>query len=423
MNPNEEPIDFHFDLRHMLAWRPPRLRFDPIEEAHFDNARGPARLTHFIVSGAIALLAYLLFLLADQRMIPDVYDLAFKARVYWFTPVALILFTLGIFFRRFVLLLPPSVVEFNLMMTGVAAALTMGWLLMHSHSPHAGMYTAGLVPIVVYGNLVQRFRFRYALIFSILTIGVSVVCAVSRHGRSLPYDVLDIPLVLLVTLISSYTLVMNYRLELEERRRFQWSVRAGALYKKLSASRAELDLMARRDPLTGVPNRRHFDEYLHDQWDEAAEQDDELALLLMDVDHFKAFNDRYGHPAGDQCLRHVAEILHKTVPPEKGCVARWGGEEFILALPGMNAEQAQVMGLALCHAVLSSGLRHEGSTTAGSVTLSVGVAVVRPARGDVSVDGLIAQADAALYRAKREGRNRCVLAETEATSWTAAVPA
>jgi diguanylate cyclase (GGDEF)-like protein len=410
----EEPIDFHFDLRHMLAWRPPSLRFDDIEEAHFNHVCGPARLNHFIMSGAIALLAYLLFLLADQRMIPDVYDLAFKVRVYWFTPAAAVLFIFALGARKFVLLLPWAFIETCLMMTGVTAALTMGWLLTHSSSAYAGMYTAGLVPIVVYGNLAQRFRFKFAFVFSAITIGVSIVCAASRYGKSLPYDVFDIPLVLLVSLIAGYTLVMNYRIELEERRRFQWAIRASELHKKLSASREQLDIMSRRDPLTGVPNRRHFDEYVREQWDAMAQQDGQLGLLLMDVDHFKAFNDRYGHPAGDQCLRHVAEVLQKTVPADKGCVARWGGEEFIVALPGMNAEQTHVMGLALCHAVMASGLRHEGSTTSPCVTLSVGATVARPARGDTSVDGLIAQADAALYRAKREGRNRCVQAEPEA---------
>lgn len=418
----EQPIDFHFDLRHVLAWRPPALRFDDIEEAHFNSGCAAARLDHFIVSGAIALAAFLLFLLADQRMIPDVYDLAVQVRLYWYTPMCVVLFAFAIGARRFVLLLPSVFVEFVLMMTGVLAAASLGFLLIKSNSPHAGLYTAGLVPIIVYGNLVQRFRFKFAFAFSAFVIGVSGACAASRFGKSLPYDFFDIPLVLLVSLMAVYTLVMNYRLELEERRRFQSSVRASELHKKLVASREQLDVMSRRDPLTGVPNRRHFDEYVREQWDAVGRMGGELAILLMDVDHFKVFNDRYGHPAGDQCLRHVAEILQKTVPADKGCVARWGGEEFVVALPGMNAEQAQVMGLALCHAVSSSGLRHEGSTTAPSVTISVGVAVTRPASGDVNIDGLIARADAALYRAKREGRNRCLLA-ADSEVRAAAVPA
>lgn len=407
---SEASMDLQIDLKHLLRWRPPPLRFDDIEEAHFNNVTRPARLRHFIVSGFIALICYWLFLLADQRMIPDVYETALKVRLYWFTPYAAVLFFAGLRYPGFVLLLPAAVLESAVMITGLAAAFTMGWLLAHSHSDFAGMYTAGLVPIVIYGNLAQRFRFRYALFFSVSVVLISVYCAWSRMGQPHPYAIFDWPLVLLVTVISSHTAAMNYRYELEERRRFQWSVRAQTLRKKLAASQAQLDDMSRRDALTGVPNRRHFDEYTRHAWDAAQASNGELALLLMDVDHFKAFNDRYGHPAGDQCLRHVAQILQKAVPAESGCVARWGGEEFIVALPGMDAQAAAKVAQALCEAVQSSGLRHEASTTAGSVTISIGVAAVRPAESSRHVDGLVADADAALYRAKREGRNRWAMA-------------
>jgi diguanylate cyclase (GGDEF)-like protein len=406
----EATMDLHVDLRHLLKWRPPPLRFDDIEEAHFNSVSTPARLRHFMVSGVIALICYWLFLLADQRMIPDVYDMALKVRLYWLTPYAAVLFVFSLWFRNFVLLLPAAVIESAVMLTGLLAAFTMGWLLAHSHSEFAGMYTAGLVPIVIYGNLVQRFRFRYALFYSVCVVLISMYCAWSRTGQPHPYAIFDWPLVLLVLVISSHTAAMNYRYELEERRRFQWSVRAQTLRKKLAASQAQLDDMSRRDALTGVPNRRHFDEYIRNAWDSARAAKGELALLLMDVDHFKAFNDRYGHPAGDQCLRHVAQILQKAVPAELGCVARWGGEEFIVGLPGMDTQAAVRVAQTLCEAVHSSGLRHEASTTANSVTISIGVASVRPTDAGRDVDGLVADADAALYRAKREGRNRWAMA-------------
>lgn len=407
---SQTPIDLHFDLRHLIKWRPLALRFDDIDEDHFNHVIMPFRLRHFIVSGVIALIGFWLFLFSDQRMIPDVFDMAVKIRVHWITPYCMILLFIGIFLRDLMLLLPVSLIETAVMLTGLATAATMGWLLLHSTSPFAGMYAAGLMPIVIYGNLVQRFRFSYALFFSISVILISVYCAYSRMGYVHPYAQFDWPLVLLVLVISLHSLVMNYRYELEERRRFQWSVRAQTLRKKLAASQAQLDDMSRRDPLTGVPNRRHFDAYIYQAWDAAAEADHDVALLLIDVDHFKAFNDRYGHPAGDQCLRHVAQILQRAVPDAVGCVARWGGEEFIVGLPGMDAQQAMRMAQSLCEAVQVSGLRHEASTTASSVTISIGVAVARPAQSIRNVNALIAEADAALYRAKREGRNRCTLA-------------
>lgn len=404
------PLPLELNWRDLLHWRPPVLRFDEIEEAHFQHTQSQARLDHFIKSGLFALLVYNLFLLADRQMVPDVFDVALKFRTFIFTPCALLFMLIGWRFKSFVLLLPGALIECLLMLTGIVAAMSMGWLLVQSDSPYAGMYTAGLVPIIIYGNLVQRFRFRYAFLFSLVVIGVAVSCVWMRFGHEHPYAFLDIPLTLLVALMCGHTLVINYRYELEERRRFQWSVRAQALRKKLAASQAQLDEMSRRDPLTGVPNRRHFDEYVRLGWDQAVADDSELGLLLIDVDHFKKFNDHYGHPAGDQCLKLVAQALQQKVPAEQGCVARWGGEEFIVALPGADGAQAMKVAQGLCDAVQGLALRHEASTTAPHVTISVGVAVCRPARMPGSAENLVASADTALYRAKEGGRNRAVAA-------------
>jgi len=405
-----QPLPLVFDLRALLAWRPPTLRFDPIDEAHFQHVGGPARLAHFANSGALALFVYNLFLLADRVMIPDVLEMAFQLRLCVFTPFALLLLLLGWRFKPFLLLLPVSLVEGTLALTGMAAALSLGWLLSQSKSDFAGMYTAGLVPIIIYGNLVQRFRFRFALAFSLSVVGVALICVWLRFGHGHPYEVFDIPLALLVSLIAAYTLIVNYRFELEERRRFQWSVRAQTLHKKLADSQSQLEALSRLDPLTGVPNRRHFDEYIRQSWAAASSQAGSVALLLIDVDHFKAFNDRYGHPAGDQCLKHVAQVLQQQVPAAAGCVARWGGEEFIVVLPDADVARAMKVAQGLCEAVSGLGLRHEASTTAPSVTISVGVAVTRPAATHDSVDSLVAAADAALYRAKEGGRNRAMAA-------------
>lgn len=406
IRPSHVPLEINW--RDLLHWRPPVLRFDEIEEAHFQHAQARARLDHFVKSGFLALVIYNLFLLADRQMIPDVFPQALQFRLFTFTPLALVLMLFGWRFKAFVLHLPGALIECILMLTGIVAAMSMGWLLVQSSSAYAGMYTAGLVPIIIYGNLVQRFRFRYALLFSLVVIAVAVSCVWVRFGQQHPYDMFDIPLTLLVALMCGHTLVINYRYELEERRRFQWSVRAQALHKKLAASQAQLDEMSRRDPLTAVPNRRHFDEYVRLRWDEAVAHDMELGLLLIDVDHFKKFNDHYGHPAGDQCLKLVAQALQQAVPEEQGCVARWGGEEFIVALPGADGAQAMKVAQRLCESVQGLGLRHEASTTALCVTISVGVAVCRPARMPGSVESLVASADAALYRAKEGGRNRAI---------------
>ena len=144
---------------------------------------------------------------------------------------------------------------------------------------------------------------------------------------------MEISLVLLVMLVAVYTLIMNYRMELEERRRFARVDRAQALRVRLEQSRQSHVAMSRLDALTGLPNRRHFDEVLNQTWQEHHRAAKPLALILLDVDHFKAFNDRYGHPAGDQCLKLVSQAMRSAVVGGGATLARWGAEEFIFRLP------------------------------------------------------------------------------------------
>lgn len=128
----------------------------------------------------------------------------------------------------------------------------------------------------------------------------------------------------------------------------------------------------------------------------------------QDVDHFKAFNDRYGHPAGDECLRLVAAELQRHATSPDDLVARWGGEEFVLILADTDPANAERKAQALVHAVQLLGIRHECSSTADSVTVSAGVATWCPGGAIAVMEGLVDLADAALYEAKRQGRNRVV---------------
>ena len=416
----EQPlVDFRWSLAGLLRWRPQPLRFDDETEARFERARYPVRLQNFAVSGAIALVILNLFLLADQRLAPDVYEMAFQIRVFLITPIGLMLVILAVLFRDFVLRYPAWCVELVMTLVGAGSALSMGWLLAHSSSPYATLYTAGLLPILIYGNLVQRVRFPYAVVFSGLVVLTSGAGVFSPSASVSEFSVFELPLTLLVVIIAVFTLTMNYRLELEERRRYLWCERTKALRQDLAASQLQLDELSRSDLLTGVPNRRHFDGYVRGAWEAMHQEAGCLALLLIDVDHFKSFNDRYGHPAGDQCLRHVAQALQQRVSTSVGCVARWGGEEFMVALPRMEVAAAMTLAQTLCDSVAALGLRHEASSTAPRVTISVGVAVAQPAQLCDTIEGLIAKADAALYRAKGEGRNRCVQSVT-VPGWTGA---
>jgi diguanylate cyclase (GGDEF)-like protein len=170
--------------------------------------------------------------------------------------------------------------------------------------------------------------------------------------------------------------------------------------------KTQRDLLERRalvDGLTGIANRRRFDEELERCW-RTAQRAASLTLMLIDVDHFKQFNDKYGHGAGDHCLRRVAQALESCFARSGDLAARYGGEEFALILPGdQGASQAR----RLLHAVRELGIPHAASSAADIVSVSAGAVEVVPQTGDASQHAL-QQADTLLYEAKRGGRNRCL---------------
>lgn len=171
----------------------------------------------------------------------------------------------------------------------------------------------------------------------------------------------------------------------------------------------ELSRLANRDSLTGISNRRQFDQSLQVEFRRAASAGSSLALVMIDVDFFKAYNDRYGHQAGDVCLKAVGEVLRRFKVRAGDTVARYGGEEFVVLLPHTDLAGARLVAERIRQAVYEQGLAHAGSPV-GVVTVSVGVHSLAPRDPD-HPERLVELADNALYRAKSDGRNRVCLAE------------
>ena len=174
---------------------------------------------------------------------------------------------------------------------------------------------------------------------------------------------------------------------------------------ELRVANAHLDALARLDGLSGLANRRAFDTVLEEKWRESERFRAPLALIMIDVDHFKAFNDRYGHVAGDVCLRTVAETLAKS-STGAAIVARYGGEEFALLFTATELTRALDIAEGLRGAIEGLALTHQGAPS-GHITASVGVASLAAA-DDLAAQSLVEAADAALYAAKRRGRNTVV---------------
>jgi len=171
-----------------------------------------------------------------------------------------------------------------------------------------------------------------------------------------------------------------------------------------------LERLAQRDGLTDLPNRRQLDRQLHEEWARAQRGGTALSVVMMDIDHFKAYNDHYGHGAGDTCLRRVAHALAEVPARTTDLVARYGGEEFIALLPYTEAQDARALAERFRAAVAGLGLPHDYASTERLVTVSVGVATATPVPGDENPGTLREAADQALYAAKSAGRNRVATA-------------
>ena len=178
----------------------------------------------------------------------------------------------------------------------------------------------------------------------------------------------------------------------------------------LEAANAELQQLNNLDELTGIANRRSHDHRLVQEWRRCHRNNSPLSVIMIDIDHFKSYNDHYGHPAGDRCLWAVAQALKLGTRRISDSVARYGGEEFICLLPDCNQESALAVAELIKRRIKALAIPHLTSRTDSHLTVSQGVATAIPARKGSPTE-LVQRADAALYLAKQKGRDRIVIHE------------
>lgn len=174
---------------------------------------------------------------------------------------------------------------------------------------------------------------------------------------------------------------------------------------ELKDANSRLEDLTLSDGLTGISNRRNFDQYIRKSWRNSLRANKPLSLIMADIDYFKAFNDHYGHLKGDECLKKVAKTVDFTLKRPMDLAARYGGEEFAIVLPDTDSHGALIVAEDIRQNIEGQLLAHEYSNVAPYVTVSLGVATVVPKQTD-SIEQFIEKADMALYDAKQSGRNK-----------------
>ncbi len=364
------------------------LAFPAAIERQFESDWAPRRCQRLRTGILVSVVIYNVFLIADWLLVPDVLWRAAALHFGLVTPWMLLC--------AWAVSRGPSA----RVREGLAASIPLAIMAQIDYgfattaSPYADHYQYVVIPTLLYANVsLHRLTFHHACaVTAAIVIGHALLVFTAGQVSTAAAGI-----ILAQLLACAYiTLVANYQMERDLRRAYLYALRERLRH-------AEADATSRRDALTGLANRRQLDATLKELWETPGGQAC-VSVVLADVDHFKALNDRYGHSAGDLCLKRVAAILTAEMRGGSDLAVRFGGEEFLLLLPGADLPSAIRIAERARRAIEAAAIPNEGATLQGIVTASFGVA--SSSTSDLSALELIAAADSALYAAKRKGRNQ-----------------
>lgn len=372
-----------------------RLRFRQELEALFEQETHQTRQRHLVIMGLITALLYVLFLINDYSFRPEAFLASVMIRGVILLPMALAIFW---WVYRGV---PPWLRETLMAGLVVIAMIGSSTIFYISSSPHSYLDVFSFGLILVAGNIVFSLRFPYALMSTVISIGVMSVFVF--YYEPMPIEAKRLAM-FAILVKAVFTLMANYRLEYSERTSFLLLMREKIQAGHMQSANHQLTRLSVTDPLTDIANRRQFDTIFPAHWQVARLEQSHLAIMVIDIDHFKAYNDYYGHLQGDLCLRQVAAALQANSRSDD-LVVRYGGEEFVILMPRTEPHTAHQTAERIRESVEALAIAHGGCGTSSVVTVSIGVAAMQPTLGQEDAI-LFTTADQALYDAKRQGRNR-----------------
>ncbi|AWN54295.1 GGDEF domain-containing protein [Methylobacterium sp. 17Sr1-1] len=373
------------------------LRFDPCVEARHEAEHGRDRAAGLPQIILVGMVIYNVYNFTSFSLTPDIAELSVMARLLVVTPMALaiawLVVRVGPVLREGLIL--------GGMIGGVVAPILLFWL---TRAPLGNHTFVEPVLVIIYGNVLLAMRFRHALAFSAVASACAILAAHTKVGLD---PILRDAFCVQFETACLFSLYANYRMEERRCREYLRTLAAQDASMAAETARRRYQGLSSTDALTGLPNRRALDETA-EAW---LAEERPAALMMIDVDHFKAFNDTLGHPEGDACLRRIATLFATFVPGPNILAARFGGEEFAFVVRDAGAPEVVRLAAALVRAVEALHIVHPGRPDGhGVVTVSVGIAL-KEAGVACTREALLAKADQALYRAKRLGRNRHALAE------------
>lgn len=372
------------------------LRFPADMEARFQQDTAPERVRLLRIGAFLGLLLAGALLYTDWIMVPDRFTVAMQWRLLFLVPV------LGLSVA-FLQKIPSLWQDWTGLINSALSAGVHCYLCISSTDELAGPYLVTLSMIVLFNGGVTRMRFWRAMQIDLIVLALFGGAALCISNPNVPVLVGQALIMVSTTL---FTLYNSYGLEREERTNWLMLQHEHQLLDKLERGNQRLDQITRFDPLTEIANRRHFDEFVRQVWSRCARDGTAVAVLMMDIDHFKLYNDHYGHPIGDACLKEVANTMARSLRRPGDLVARFGGEEFIAILSHTTLAEALAAAERVRTAVWELARPHAASLSQDRVTISIGVACLHANEPGASTIRLLAQADEALYQAKAKGRNQ-----------------